>query len=285
MGPATTTAPELTDAQFKKISSLVRDLCGINLHEGKKQLVQARLNKRLHKLGLRNYREYVEYVSSEADGVELTAMLDAISTNLTSFFRERNHFEYLARTVLPAAIARAGADRRLRIWSAGCSTGEEPYSIAIILQENVPDLPFWNAKVLGTDLSTQVLAHAEKATYPGERIKAVPPQQRSRSFQCVQTSPERMYRVKDCVRSLVYFARMNLMDPWPIHGPFDAIFCRNVMIYFDKPTQAELVNRFCKILAPGGTLFIGHSEGLAGVRHPFRYIQPTVYEKPAGIRS
>ena len=276
-----TTVPcELSDAQFNKISRLVKDRCGINLHEGKKQLVQARLAKRLRELHLRGYREYIEYVTNDADGAELTAMLDAISTNLTSFFREEEHFRYLARKVLPAAMARAGGDRRLRIWSAGCSTGEEPYSIAITLCENIPDLTSWDAKVLATDLSTKVLACAEKATYPGERIKAVPPQQRSRYFRCVQARPERLYRVEDPARSLVHFARLNLMDSWPMKGPFDAVFCRNVMIYFEKPTQAELVNRFCGILAPGGTLFIGHSESLTGIEHTMRYVQPTVYEKP-----
>jgi len=278
-----TTVPcELSGAQFNKISRLVKDRCGINLHEGKKQLVQARLTKRLRELRLRSYREYIEYVTNDADGAELTAMLDAISTNLTSFFREEEHFRYLARKVLPAAMARSGGDRRLRIWSAGCSTGEEPYSIAVTLCENIPDLTSWDAKVLATDLSTKVLARAEKATYPGERIKAVPPQQRSRYFRCVQARPERLYRVEDPARSLVHFARLNLMDPWPMKGPFDAVFCRNVMIYFEKPTQAELVNRFCGILAPGGALFIGHSESLTGIEHTMRYVQPTVYEKPLG---
>jgi len=275
-----TASPALSEAQFQKISRLVKDRCGINLHEGKKQLVQARLAKRLRELGLRGYREYIEYVINDVGGTELTIMLDAISTNLTSFFREEEHFTYLAHKVIPATIARAGESRRLRIWSAGCSTGEEPYSIAITICDNVPDLSSSDAKVLATDLSTKVLAHAEKATYPGQRLKAVAPQQRSRHFHCIQVKPERLYRVIDPARSLVHFARLNLMENWPMRGPFDAIFCRNVMIYFDKPTQRELVNRFCDILAPGGTLFIGHSESLTGIDHPLRYVQPTVYEKP-----
>jgi len=270
----------LTEAQFREISSLVRSTCGINLHEGKKQLVQSRLAKRVRELGLRGYSEYIEYVTNDAGAAELTAMLDAISTNLTHFFREEEHFRYLARKVLPEVMARAGGDRRLRIWSAGCSTGEEPYSIAITLCENIPDLTCWDAKVLATDLSTRVLAHAEKATYPGERIKAVPPHQRSRYFRCIQARPDRLYRVEEPARSLVFFARLNLMDHWPMKEPFDAIFCRNVMIYFEKSTQAELVNRFCRILAPGGTLLIGHSESLTGIKHSLRYVQPTVYQKP-----
>jgi len=276
-----TALPELTEAQFQKISRLVQELCGINLHQGKKQLVQTRLNKRLRELGLRDYGEYIEYIMHDTDGVELTAMLDAISTNLTRFFREDEHFTYLAKQILPAAMARTGRHRRLRFWSAGCSTGEEPYSIAITVYDHVPDLSAWDVKILATDLSTQVLARARKAVYPADRVRAVPAQLRSRCFDCIQARPERLYRVKDSVRSLVHFARLNLMDPWPMAGPFDAIFCRNVMIYFDKPTQADLINRFWKLLAPGGTLLIGHSESLTGIRHSFRYVQPTVYEKPA----
>jgi len=275
-----TAASALSEAQFQKISRLVKDRCGINLHEGKKQLVQARLAKRLRELGLDGYREYVEYVTNDAGGTELTAMLDAISTNLTSFFREEEHFDYLARKAIPAAMARAGSDRRLRIWSAGCSTGEEPYSIAITVCDNIPNLSSWDARVLATDLSTKVLARAKEATYPGQRVKSVPPRQRSRHFHCVQAKPERIYRVIDPARSMVHFARLNLMGNWPMQGPFDVVFCRNVMIYFDKPTQGKLVNRFCNILSPGGTLFIGHSESLTGIDHPLRYVQPTVYEKP-----
>jgi len=270
----------LTEAQFRKISNLVRSTCGINLHEGKKQLVQSRLAKRIRELGFRGYSEYIEYVTNDVAGTELTAMLDAISTNLTRFFREEEHFRYLARKVLPAVMERAGSDRRLRIWSAGCSTGEEPYSIAITLCENIPDLACWDAKVLATDLSTRVLAQAKKATYPGKRIKAVPPQQRSRYFRCIQARPDRLYRVEEPARSLVFFTRLNLTDPWPMKGAFDAIFCRNVMIYFEKSTQAELVSRFYRILTPGGTLFIGHSESLTGIEHSLRYVQPTVYQKP-----
>jgi len=273
------TAPsELSEAQFQKISRLVKERCGINLHQGKKQLVKARLTKRLRELGFSGYGQYIEYVTSDVDGTELTAMLDALSTNLTSFFREPDHFRYLASRVLPAVIARS--KRRVRIWTAGCSSGEEPYSVAITVCENIPDLRSWDARILATDLSTRVLERAGRATYPAERIKTVPPQLRSRYFRCVQARPERLYRVEDEARSLVHFARLNLMEAWPMKGPFDAIFCRNVMIYFDKPTQAELVGRFWEILAPGGTLFIGHSESLTGIEHSFRYVQPTIYEKP-----
>ncbi len=272
---------DLSEAQFNEISNMVKGLCGINLHNGKKELVKARLTKRLRKLHFRDFAEYMAYVRSDTSGAELTAMLDALSTNLTSFYREGEHFEYLSGKVIPHIIAKAGkVTPRLRIWSAGCSSGEEPYTIAIAVSEAFGHLPLMDAKILATDLSTRMLARATRGVYDGERIKAISPHLRAKYFQCVQTRPERLYRVNDRIRALVHFARLNLMDHWPMRGPLDAIFCRNVMIYFEKPMQKMLIGRFSELLAHGGTLFIGHSESLAGVRHQFRYVQPTVYEKP-----
>ncbi len=272
---------KLSEAQFNEISDMVKGLCGINLHDGKKELVKARLTKRLRKLHFHDFAEYIAYVTSDTSGIELTAMLDALSTNLTSFFREPEHLDYLGREVIPRIIAKASkATPRLRIWSAGCSSGEEPYSIAVTASEAYGHLPLMDARILATDLSTRMLARATRGVYDGERIKGLSPCLRARYFRCVQTRPERLYRVNDCIRSLVHFARLNLMDHWPMRGPLDAIFCRNVMIYFDKPTQRMLIGRFSQLLASGGTLFIGHSESLTGIRHQFRYVQPTVYEKP-----
>lgn len=271
---------ELTDLQFTRISDLVKRLCGINLHQGKKELVKSRLGKRLRKLGLADYDEYIEYVRRDGGGDELIAMLDAISTNLTSFFREPGHFDYLAQDVLPRIVAAAGkAARRLRIWSAGCSSGEEPYTIGIVANESVPDLASWDARILATDLSTRVLARASEGIYDADRLKNLPGMLTGRYFTCIETHPPRRYQVNDCIRTLVSFARLNLLERWPMRGPFDAVFCRNVMIYFDKPTQTRLVDRFWELLAPGGVLFVGHSESLAGVKHRFDYVQPTVYRK------
>jgi len=272
---------ELSEPQFNEISDLVKSLCGINLHDGKKELVKARLTKRLRKLNIRSFAEYMDLVRGDTSGAELTNMLDALSTNLTSFFRENEHFEYLANQILPTIVDRsAQTGRRLRIWSAGCSSGEEPYSIAITANEKIPNVQSWDAKILATDISTRVLARAAKGVYDADRIKTVSPQARSRYFECIETRPERLYRVTDSLRTMVHFARLNLMDRWPMQGPFDVIFCRNVMIYFDKATQGKLINRFYDLLAPGGTLFIGHSESLAGVKHQFRYAQPTIYQRP-----
>jgi len=268
---------DLTEAQFNAISSLVKSLAGINLTDAKKELVRARLTKRLRKLGLATFDDYVEYLQNDTTGAELVAMLDVLSTNTTYFFREAKHFEWLRQEVLPRLAAR----RRVRIWSAGCSSGEEPYSIAIVLLEAIPDLADWDAAILATDLSTEVLARARQGIYPASRLREVPPMLLGRHFTLLATKPERTYRVNDPVRRLVHFARLNLMGQWPMKGPFDVIFCRNVMIYFDRPTRQDLIARFHSILAPGGTLFIGHSESLTGINHSFRYVLPTVYRKPA----
>lgn len=276
-------APDITEAQFNEISNLVKGLCGINLHEGKKELVRARLSKRLRALQLTGFREYLIFLREdlEAGGNELTALLDAVSTNLTSFFRENAHFQYLASVVLPdlAATRRAG-ERKLRIWSAGCSSGEEPYSIALTLCEQLPDWEQWDLGILATDLSTRVLQIARQGEYEAQRLATVPAGMLNTYFARLPDTTEKRYQVRAAVRRLVHFARLNLMAPWPMSGPFDIIFCRNVMIYFDKPTQGALVRRFAELLAPGGTLFIGHSESLTGIEHSFRYVQPTIYEKP-----
>ncbi len=209
--------------------------------------------------------------------------IDSISTNLTGFFREPAHFDHLAQVVLPQIADRtAGQGRRLRIWSAGCSSGEEPYTVAIVMNEHIPDLDAWDARILATDLSTRMLARAREGTYEAHRLAEVPGGCLSRYFTCVHPRGERVYRVNDRLRRLVCFARLNLMEAWPMQGPFDVIFCRNVMIYFDKPTQSRLVEQFWRLLAPGGVLFVGHSESLARVKHGFEYVQPTVYRKGQG---
>ncbi len=271
---------KLTEKHFNEISGLVRRVCGINLHDGKKELIKARLSKRLRTLKMDSFDKYIEYVKNDTGGGERTSMLDALSTNMTQFFREPDHFEYLGAQVLPRIAAKAPENgRRLRIWSAGCSSGEEAYSLAITVSENIPNPQLWDAKVLATDLSTCMLTRANRGVYNAKRLEAVPPQLRSKYFSCVQPSPERLYYVKKPIREMVHFARLNLMAPWPMRGPFDVIFCRNVMIYFDKATQGRLIERYWDMLAPGGTLFVGHSESLTGVSNKFRYVQPTVYEK------
>jgi chemotaxis protein methyltransferase CheR len=268
---------ELAEAQLEKISKLVKSMSGISLHDGKKELVKARLGKRLRKLGMNSFDQYIDHVSHDSSGMELTAMLDAISTNLTSFFRESEHFDYIASEVFTKLVA--SGQRRLRIWSAGCSTGEEPYSIAITATEKIPDLDRWDARVLATDLSTNVLRQAMDACYASKKLESMAPQLRQKHFEIEQNGRERNYRVAEHIRRITTFAHLNLMGTWPMRGPFDVIFCRNVMIYFDKPTRDKLVRRYWDLLAPGGTLLIGHSESLTGIQHKFKYVRPTIYKK------
>jgi chemotaxis protein methyltransferase CheR len=265
-----------TNEQFEEISSMVHQLAGIHLHDGKKELVKARLAKRIRQLQLRNLDEYVAYVRGDTSGRELVAMLDALSTNLTYFFREPKHFDFLRDEMIPKLIEKR---KKIRLWSSGCSSGEEPYSIAMLLRETVPSPASVDMRILATDLSTRVLAVACRGEYSQESFHDTPPRLVQKYFEVVQTQPQRIYKVLPSLRNLIHFARLNLMEPWPMKGPFDVIFCRNVMIYFDKPTQNQLVNRYYDLLADGGALLLGHSESLTGTNHRFKYHQPATYVK------
>ncbi len=265
---------KLKDAHFEKISRLVYQSSGINLTPCKRELVRARLAKRLRVLGLKSFDAYMEYLKGDAPEGERVALIEAMTTNKTSFFREPQHFDYLCRRIVPGL-----RNRRIRIWSAGCSSGEEPYSLAIRLAEAIPDVGLWDIRILATDLSSRVLDLGRRGIYDGNNLHDVPPLLISKYFTCVETGPARRYRIVEPLRRCVHFARLNLVGQWPMKGPFDAIFCRNVMIYFDKATQGQLVDRFWKMLRPGGHFFIGHSESLAGSPHPFGCVQPAVYMK------
>ena len=265
---------KLQKAQFETISQLLYQLTGINLHPGKHELVKARLTKRLRALGLNSFDAYMEYLRNDHPEGELVAMIEAMTTNKTSFFREPQHFDYLRRQIVPGLRNRKG-----RIWSAGCSSGEEPYSIAILLNEAIQDFVLWDISILATDLSSRMLAHARKGVYDTNHLRDVPPVLISKYFTCIETRPPRLYQVVDPLRRHVHFGRLNLMGEWPMRGPFDVIFCRNVMIYFDKSAQEQLVDRFWRLLKPGGYLFVGHAEGLVSLSHQFRYVHPAIYVK------
>lgn len=267
-------AIELGPSQFDEIRELTYRIAGIDLRDGKQSLVQSRLTRRLRRLGLPDFGSYLTHLRQDSSGVELAEMIDALTTNKTSFFRESRHFEFLTEHVLrPAAAER----RQLRFWSAGCSTGEEPYSLALsVLAVNAPAAVRSEVRILATDISAEVLAKARKAVYDERQVADVPPHVLRSGFRQVSRQPAQ-WQVDDEARALVRFARLNLMGDWPMRGPFDAILCRNVMIYFDKPTQERLVQRFSDLLAPGGYLIVGHSESLTGVRHRLRYVRPAVY--------
>jgi chemotaxis protein methyltransferase CheR len=271
----------LSETDFRKISELVYEHCGINLHAGKKELVRARLAKRLREGRFRTFAEYIQHVLNDRTGQEFSALVDSLSTNLTKFFRENQHFEYVRTQLLPGILAskqRSGASR-IRAWSAGCSSGEEPYSIAITLLEGIQGKGCWDVKVLATDVSTRILERAKKGIYDKDRIDPIPLPLRNRYLTRRREGTKEMYEVGPALRERIIFRYLNLMQDWPIKGPLDFIFCRNVMIYFDKPTQERLVNRFYDLLGPGGVLFTGHSESLTGIEHAFKYVQPTIYLK------
>lgn len=268
----------LSDREFRVISDMIYDLCRINLHLGKKELVQARLNKRLRKLGLDSYKDYLKYVEDDESGQELTNMVDILSTNLTYFFRESDHFDYIKNNVLKNIDP--SRDRKLRIWSAGCSSGEEAYTLAMVLRESVPYVDKMDALILATDISTRMLAVAREGIYSDVRFKDTPAALKSKYFQLVNSDEDgKVYRARNEILRLVKFRYLNLMNDWPMHGKFDIVFCRNVMIYFDKKTQGELVNRFYEKIQSGGVFIVGHSESLTGVTHKFRYVRPTIYIK------
>jgi chemotaxis protein methyltransferase CheR len=267
---------ELTIKQFDRISSLLYDISGISLHEGKMSLVKSRLLNRLMILGLSNFEEYVDFIERDSSGKELIAMVDILTTNQTSFFREPQHFEFLKKHVLPSIN---GTHQKVRIWCAGCSSGEEPYSLAILLQEENPQIERCDVKILATDISVRVLKIAEKGIYSHEQIKNIQPHLLLKYFTRKQENGEWMFCIKDNVKSLVRIARLSLVEGWPMKGPFHFIFCRNVMIYFDQAVREKLVERFYSLLIPGGHLFIGHSESLTGLSHKFTYVAPAVFRK------
>ena len=272
----------LTERDYKRISDLVYKHCGINLHMGKKELIRTRLSKMLRTGGFKTFKEYIDHVIEDRTGKEFSTFIDMLSTNLTSFFREKQHFEFMRSSFLPKLLEqkRKNSNFRIRGWSAGCSSGEEPYSIAITLLEAIAGQGRWNVKVLASDVSTRILETAQKGIYDEERVAPVPPMQKYQYLTQNHVNGQKVFEVSKSLKEVVIFKYLNLMKDWPVKGPIDFIFCRNVIIYFDKPTQQRLVNRFWDLLAPGGVLFTGHSESLTGLEHRFNLLQPTVYVKP-----
>ncbi len=272
----------LSTDEYQQFVKLAYEKAGIDLHEGKQELIQARMGKVLRRRGYSTYQAYLDYVATDKTGDAIVEMLNALTTNLTYFFREPQHFEFLQNTVVPHLLsqARQSSNYRIRGWSAGCSSGEEPYSIVITLLEALQGDVRWDMRVLATDLSTKVLDKAEQGVYEMERVESIEYDLKRKYFQKGTGDQSNYARVRDAVREYLLFRRLNLMDAFPFKNPFDFIFCRNVMIYFDRPTQERLISKYYDSLFPGGHLFIGHSETLTGIRHRFEYVQPTIYRKP-----
>lgn len=269
-------SPELSNEQFSIISRMMYELCGICIPPGKEAMVKARLLTRLRVLGVNGFQEYLGYIKSDESGQELMSMIEALTTNKTSFFREPQHFEFLRLHILPGLVEE---NRRIRIWSAGCSSGEEPFSIAILLREAMADIGHRDVRVLATDISRRMLDVARWAEYKQESLGNIAQELLRKYFICLDGGPLRLYRVIDEVRQMVSLAWLNLIGSWPMKGPFNLIFCRNVMIYFDNLTRQRLLLRFWDLLEPGGYLMVGHSESLTGTSHLYRYVQPAIYVK------
>ena len=267
----------ITNEEFRRYQTLVYQQTGISLSDQKQSLVVARLSKRLRELSLPSFQAYFDYVVNDKDQDELTRLLDLISTNKTEFFREPGHFQFLKEQILP----HLQDSRHVRIWSAACSSGEEPYTIAMTLYDAVPHPARWNFKILASDISTRMLAKAAKGIYEEEMVAHLPKAVLHRHFLRGKGDNLGRFKIKPHLSGMVVHRRINLMeDSYPIRTPLDAIFCRNVLIYFDRPTQTQLVAKFNRYLKPGGYLFIGHSESLQWIEHPFTYVAPTIYQKP-----
>lgn len=274
-------AKDLTQDEYELFRRLVYAKSGINLGESKQQLVRARLGKRVREGRFSSFRAYYDHVEKDSSGEELQLLLDAISTNTTHLFREKRHFDVLHKIVSAWAQDRSWQrdNSTLRIWSAACSSGEEPHSIAMVVHDALRGSNL-NAKILATDLSTKVLNRARLGLYDTHRVGSVPADYRSRYFRQVRHDGQICLELVPEIRGLITFSRFNLMTPtFPFRHGFHIVFCRNVMIYFDRPTQEGLVNRIVQHLHPGGYLMIGHSESLNGVRHPLDYVEPTIYRK------
>jgi chemotaxis protein methyltransferase CheR len=265
---------------FQRLRDLAYDKAGIDLGAGKETLVAARVAKRVRALGLQDERGYAELIAADESGAELVQFLDAISTNFTSFFREPDHFDGLKTLVRAKA---ATGQRRFRFWSAACSSGEEPYTMAMTLAEVLDGAVDW--RILATDISTRVLATASEGAYREEQVRTVPAPLRSRYFQHRHGVPaeEDLYRISPALKERISFRRMNLSaPPLPMKGPLDAVFCRNVMIYFDTRVRQGLISEIERMLCPGGLLYISHTETLTGVHSGLVLISPSVYRKPGG---
>lgn len=268
----------MTDKEFQTLTTFVHQKFGINLSQ-KRVLIEGRMSALLQKRGIDTFDDYMKILFADKSGAELTTLLNKLTTNHTYFNRETEHFKFLDSDVLPYFERLHARDHSLRIWSAGCSSGQEPYNISMALNEYFGSRrSSWDIRILATDISLNVLTKAQAAVYSAEIAKEVPPPWVSKYFAKL---PSGEYQVKDQIRNSVDFRTLNLMDPFKFSKPFDLIFCRNVMIYFDAPTKDALVEKFYNWTAPGGYLFIGHSENVNKEKSKYHFVKPAIYQKGA----
>jgi chemotaxis protein methyltransferase CheR len=271
---------EFSDKHFNWLIDLVMEMTGITLSEQKRDLVYGRLARRLRKLDLDDFDQYITILKKSPED-EMVEFVNSITTNLTSFYREKHHFEYLSGTVLKYLQQARRQEKRIRIWSAGCSTGEEPYTIAMTLREAIPDIDYWDVKILATDIDTGVLAKAKAGVYQKDKINGVSDAQFKKWFLKAAEDDSNEVKVSPKLQELITFKQLNLMQDWPMKGSFDVLFCRNVVIYFNKDTQRVLFDRFANILKEDSHMFIGHSESLYKVTERFTLIGKTIHQKAA----
>lgn len=256
----------------------MRKHTGISLSDHKRCLVYGRLRKRLQTLGIEQFRDYCELLDG-GDASEIQQFINSITTNLTYFFRERHHFDYIANELVPVLKENIRPNRRVRIMSAGCSTGEEPYSLAMTLRERIGAIDNYDIRILATDLDSHALSTAASGIYAKNRIEGLDRERIHRWFLRGKNEQNGNIRVSPALRQMITFNQLNLMRDWPMKGPFDIIFCRNVVIYFDKPTQRALFERFASLMQPGAHLFIGHSESLQDMSDKFMLIGQSIYRR------
>ena len=265
----------LSDHDFQKFCQLIYKTSGIHIHKDKKTLIYTRLSKIIRDRNIMSFGDYYDIVVKDKSGDELTHFLDAITTNLTYFFREHNHFEFLQNEIIPE-IMKQKPGGRINIWSAGCSSGEEPYSIALTMKEYFPQL---NVSILATDISSKVLKKAHKGVYSLSEFEKVPQHMIKKYFQYGTGEWQGYYKVKNIIRDMITFKRISLLDTLGQLDRFDIIFCRNVLIYFDSVIQEQLIANFTYHLHPDGYLLTGHSESLFNLQHNLKYLKPTIYKK------
>ncbi len=277
-------AMQLSGVDFKFICQFVYDTTGIVLNDSKREMLYRRLTRIVRDRKLNSFSDYCQLLREQPEQ-EKDFFINAITTNLTSFFRENHHFEYLQNEEIPALLKSktvgANGKKRLRVWSSASSTGEEPYSIAITLLEAMKnDLANWDIKILATDIDSDVLAKGKAGIYDVNRIEDIPKKIKEKYFFQGCGKSSQSVKVHDKIKNIITFKQLNLLHDWPMRGPFDAIFCRNVIIYFDKKTQLELFSRYFEMLAPGGLLFLGHSENLGNYQQYFSNVGRTIFRKP-----
>lgn len=266
-----------TVQDFNRVREIVHAHAGISLSESKQNLVYNRLTRRLRALGIESFDDYLTFVEGPGYDEEFTHLINAITTNLTFFFREIHHFEFLQQELFPALLKKNADSKKIRIWSAGCSTGEEPYSLAIVAKESIP--AGWDVRIDATDLDTNVLQTGSQGMYSVESLKGVSDERVKKWFLRGSGANEGLVKVKSELQGIIKFQQLNLMNDWPWQESFDLIFCRNVVIYFDKPTQQKLFSRYHQSLKSDGHLFIGHSESLYKVSDQFKLLGKTIYQK------